>query len=256
MTAIPVYVGIDVAFAKKKKLPVCVCKNDGSVLTSLSLRSSFTKPPKGKGNKASLDTEVRRTFASEVLNWLGELEKAKGLSIKRIAIDAPSNYAINGRRKAEIALDSKGISCFTTPSEKDFEQKISDAKAHLEFGGKEARMPNANQFWMLIGFELFRTLKEKYECIEVYPQAIIRALQCSKGHKSTADGLTEQYHRFALAIGLTPEILMDNLEFSGYGSKHDRLDAYLAAWIASLEENQREGYGIPPDDVIWVPRLP
>lgn len=36
---------------------------------------------------------------------------------------------------------------------------------------------------------------------------------------------------------------------------HDRLDAYLSAWVAALDEPDRIAYGTPPDDVIWVPRV-
>jgi len=39
---------------------------------------------------------------------------------------------------------------------------------------------------------------------------------------------------------------------AGYGPLHDRLDAYLAAWVASVGESEREALGSPPDDVIWI----
>jgi hypothetical protein len=38
-----------------------------------------------------------------------------------------------------------------------------------------------------------------------------------------------------------------------YGSLHDCLDAYSAAWIASLGDAEREPLGELPNDVIWVP---
>ena len=41
----------------------------------------------------------------------------------------------------------------------------------------------------------------------------------------------------------------------GYGSPHDRLEAYLSAWVASLERGHREPLGCEPNDVIWVPRI-
>jgi hypothetical protein len=41
----------------------------------------------------------------------------------------------------------------------------------------------------------------------------------------------------------------------GFGHQHDRIDAYLSAWVASLEDQDREALGKPPDDVIWIPRL-
>ena len=33
------------------------------------------------------------------------------------------------------------------------------------------------------------------------------------------------------------------------------LDAYLSAWVASLDQPERMPYGDPPGDVIWVPRV-
>ena len=40
----------------------------------------------------------------------------------------------------------------------------------------------------------------------------------------------------------------------GFGSTHDRLDAFLSAWVASLDEKDRKAFGTPPDDAIWVPK--
>ena len=40
-----------------------------------------------------------------------------------------------------------------------------------------------------------------------------------------------------------------------WGAPHDQLDAYLSAWVASLEESDRYSFGDPPDDAIWVPRV-
>ncbi len=45
-----------------------------------------------------------------------------------------------------------------------------------------------------------------------------------------------------------------HLEEIASGLRHDRLDAYLSAWIAALDEADRIAFGTPPDDVIWVPR--
>jgi hypothetical protein len=46
-----------------------------------------------------------------------------------------------------------------------------------------------------------------------------------------------------------------SFEEIAFGAGHDRLDAYLAAWVASLDESERTAYGTPPDDAIWIPRL-
>ena len=42
---------------------------------------------------------------------------------------------------------------------------------------------------------------------------------------------------------------------SGYGKRDDKLDAYLSAWVASLDENDRIPLGMRPHDVIWVPKI-
>ena len=187
------FVGIDVAFAKKKVLPLSVCiRPAGRPLEILPLRVSFEKPPAGRGNVRALDEPVRRRFGEDVLAWLGKLERAKRLKVRRIAIDAPSDYCrdASGRRAAERSLDASGISCFATPTEEEFEAKVAASRKFLAEGGKPSRLPNANQLWMLVGFELFRTLERQYECIETYPQAIV--------HQFTVC-FTTQVHRAGLA---------------------------------------------------------
>jgi hypothetical protein len=42
---------------------------------------------------------------------------------------------------------------------------------------------------------------------------------------------------------------------TSWGTPHDQLDAYLSAWVATLDESDRVAYGNPPDDAIWIPRL-
>lgn len=250
------FVGIDVAFAKGKPLPVSVCvKREAASLDNLPLRVAFEKPPVGRGNVQALDEAVRRQFAEDVLAWLEKLERVKHLTIRRIAIDAPSDYCrdASGRRAAERAMDAHGISCFATPTEARFQEKVEQARKHLANGGKPSRLPNANQLWMLVGFELFRTLKRRYECIETYPQAIVHELKCAARHKSTGQGLQSQIDEAAKLLGISATEMRARLLAMGYGSVHDRLDAFLSAWVAHLEETERKAFGTPPDDVIWVP---
>jgi len=252
------FVGIDVAFAKKKVLPVSVCASEaGTALDILPLRVTFEKPPVGRGNVGALDEKVRRRFAADVADWLAKLEEEKGLSIRRIAIDAPSDYCRHpsGRRAAEAALDSEGISCFATPTESEFQAKIEASQKFLADGRSLSQLPNANQLWMLVGFELFRTLRERYECIETYPQAIVHALKCATHHKSTVQGLQSQLDEAAKLLGVSETDLRAKLVVMGFGSKHDRLDAFLSAWVASLDERGRTAFGTLPDDAIWVPKL-
>jgi len=254
-----VFVGIDVAFAKKKRLPICVCEVRDKKLTPLPLRRGFDKPPAGYGNKAALQATTQKKFATEVANWLKKLEQDMWVTIKRIAIDAPSDYCDAGlpRRLSEQSLDSSGISCFATPTKKQFDEKIRATLAHLQAGGKEAEMPNANQIWMLVGFALFETLKKRdYDCIETYPQAIVHELKCSDNHKSTADGFSGQLGSAAKAVGYSsPDVFQKALETMGYGSRHDKLDAFLSAWVASLPPSQERVFGRKPNDAIVVPNM-
>ena len=198
-----VYVGIDVAFAKKKPLPVCVCRRQDGKLKPLALKADFKKPPVGRGNRAALEKSQREQFAKDVLDWLRDLERFLSLQIVRIAIDSPSDYCHPDlrRRRAEQALDEARISCFTTPTEKQFGNKINTCKQFLQQGGKLSRLPNANQLWMLIGFALFKTIGKEYECVETFPQAIVRELPCSTSHKSTKEGLAAQIGTTAAVMG-------------------------------------------------------
>ncbi len=58
--------------------------------------------------------------------------------------------------------------------------------------------------------------------------------------------------------GWEPLSLEAQLKATVPGSRHDRLDAYMAAmaaWVASLAPERRRafGYAQQPDDSIWVP---
>ena len=255
----PVFVGIDVAFAKRKCLPVSVCVLRDERLTPLPLKRGPLVPPRGRGNVAALDESVVREFAREAARYLQQVAEIHYLEIVRIAIDAPKSSRRDGspRRASEAAMDEARISCITTPSEGDFAVIKTKVEAHLAAGGSQSRLPHANQLWMLAGFALFRELAGLAECIEVYPQATVRALGVAERHKSNREGLDAQITAAAGATGWpTPELLSCVLEESGRGSMHDKLDAYLSAWVASLDEDSRLAHGEPPDDVIWVPDLP
>lgn len=206
---------------------------------------------------AALDPQVRQGFAEQVAAWIDKLERSERLRVRRIAIDAPSDYCrdASGRRSAERSLDAGGISCFATPTEGEFGAKVEASRKHLTDGGKPSRLPNANQLWMLVGFQLFRTLEKRYECIETYPQAVVHELKCADSHKSTEQGLQSQLVESARLLGVSAVEMRAKLLSMGFGSLHDRLDAFLSAWVASLNEEDRKGFGMPPDDVIWVPKV-
>lgn len=258
MTA-PAYAGIDVAIARSKRLPLCVGVVDRGRLVPLPLRRrKGLAPPRGGGNAWVLDADAVRVFAEETAEYLEAVCAAEGLAIARIGIDAPRDFCPPSLplRPCEAALFRAGISCFVTPSRARFEGIVAQARAHLRSGGSPARLPHANRLWMLAGFELFRALEPLAECREVYPQAAVRALGVGAIHKSRRGGLEAQLEAVARATGWPPPGAgLDVLADLAYGSAHDRLDAYLSAWVASLAVPALTAYGTPPDDRIWAPSL-
>jgi predicted nuclease with RNAse H fold len=256
------FVGIDVAFAKRKQLPICVCTWESSRLIPFPIKSAdLPDVPRGSGNRGSIDVAVVAAFADRVAEYLRAIEKHFDLEIQRIAIDAPSAPRAEGivRRLAEEALDCKRISCFTTPSASEFARKRREVEKHLEAGGAENRMPSANQLWMFVGFALFRRLEKEWECLEVYPQATMKAIHAASIHKSKREGVRQQLGAVSEYTGW-PEPLTE--QYSSAIKEviraplHDAVDSYTCAWIAALAPEDRTPLGSPPNDVIWIPRIP
>jgi len=198
------FAGIDVAFAKRKYLPISVCVWCNRKLMPLTLRSKQAPaPPRGHGNAKILDGETVREFAESTLLYLREVGKGFDVTIRRIAIDAPSEPKTDGadRREAEKGLDRKGIRCIATPDTHQFRAIRTKAQAHLSGGGEESRLPHANQLWMIVGFELFKRLRQEWECFEVFPHAIAVTLNSARIHKSKSDGLLCQLSAVARFTG-------------------------------------------------------
>jgi predicted nuclease with RNAse H fold len=248
------YIGIDVAFAKKKRLPICAAYLDGKRLTPLRL-DEYELPviPRGSGNVASLQSDIVAEFANAVGHYLRSLECKVRTKIKVVAIDAPSDYSSGGARKSEAGLRKAGISCFSTPSAERFEEIREKVRKHLSADGAENRLPHAMQLWMLVGFALFRELEKHYNCIEVFPQAIAHRLNAADIHKFRKEGLAAQLRAMSAATGWEPGELASELKICVAGAPHDRLDAYMCAWVASLYP-ELDVYGGEPNDSIWVPR--
>lgn len=254
------YCGIDVACAKRKRLPVNVSVIRNGALVPLLLRQvGCPEPPRGAGNVRTLEDSWLDAFANETAAYLRSIESRFSVSIVRIALDAPSDAkrSERSRRLAEKALDERGISCFSTPSESEFAAIKSRVRNHLAAGGSEAKLPHANQLWMLVGFALFRRLRLDWECLEVYPQATAAVIGAAAVHKSSHAGIGAQLRAAQKHTGWPPSTSDDvvALVTTGFGRLHDSLDTYLAAWVASLPASQREALGEPPTDVIWVPHV-
>ncbi len=252
------FAGIDVAFAKGKRLPIVVCTWQNDRLVPEALRRLPFEPPVGLGNAQSCIPDVVDAFARSAVDYLRRVEDHLGLKIVRIGIDAPSEPRPHTlrRRAAEAALDAAGISCFATPSIDDFSEIRLKVQRHLAAGGEESRLPHANQLWMQVGFVLFRELRAIADCVEVYPQATVRQLGVGSIHKFKAGGVDAQLAAVAAVTGWPSEYSSDpDISEIAWGKTDDQLDAYLAAWVAGLEVVDRHAFGKPPDDVIWVPNV-
>lgn len=253
------FVGIDVAMANGKRLPVVACVRGEGRLLPLSLNSTRSpRPPKGCGNCGIVAPGVAAGLSEATAAYLRAVEQQFGITIMRIGIDAPSAARPDdvALRRAEAALDANGISYIQTPSLSAFQAMPGRVREHLAAGGEADRVPCANQLWMLFGFELFRVLSRAgWSCLEVYPQATVRALGVGGKHKSERGAVLEQLTEAAKHTGWPAEPHLADLKSIAFGSAHDRLDAYLAAWVASLDESERTALGQPPDDVIWIPKL-
>lgn len=255
----PGYVGVDVACRKGKHLPIAICTWEDGRLIPQQLRELGLSPPRGEGNLAALDPTKARRFAKQAAIYVSAACDELGLTPRRIAIDAPSapRLASLSRRAAEKAMDRAGISCFTTPSEREFQLIRKKVRRHLKRGGSQSTLPHANQIWMLVGFALFEELGNLAPCLEVFPQAIVRTIGSGQVHKSRPGAVRRQLaaaSRFTRWPG--PAANESSLGAIAWGPPHDQLDAYLAAWVAALDEADRIAYGEPPGDAIWVPRVP
>jgi hypothetical protein len=250
------FAGIDVAVARTKHLPICVCSDDAGRLVPLPLRRAAVRPPRGIGNvAAALDAEAVRAFADEAAAYLRAVEHASGVTVQRVGIDAPRGPAPNGgRRVSEAGLAARGIPFYPTPDEAGWARVRGEVRRHRAAGGASGRLPHANRLWMLAGFALFERLQQEWECLEVFPHATALVLAAAGRRKLTHGGLHERLAAVAGRTGWPDPPTAGSLDEVAFGARHDRLDAYLCAWVASLDEGAREGIGGPADDTIWLPR--
>jgi len=228
-------------------------------LVPLPLARRSERPPQGMGNRRILEDGSARDYAEQAVEYVQSVLRAEGLRLAGVAIDAPSDYCASSLacRKAEVALGDAGMSYFKTPTAAQFAEIVAIARRHLRDGGPENRLPHANKLWMLAGFELFRAFGSIADCREVYPQAIVRALRVADRHKTDRDAWCDQLRAAAKYTGWPVGAdVRSAIREVAWGSNHDRVDAYLAAWVASLPDGELEAFGLPPDDAIWNPKVP
>jgi hypothetical protein len=258
MSSVPVFVGIDVACAVNKRLPICVV-SAGRQLTPMMIPKNLAATvPRGVGNKEITAGTPFRASAHGVASALKSIASHMGWQVERVAVDAPAAPPETGSRLSENELGQRGLSSFRTPATVAWLGIREKCIEHLNGGGGAASLPHANKIWMLFGFELFAALRQRLEAevVEVYPFAIVRALLPTCLHKSTEQGYRDQLVAVASRTGWEPTDLEAKLRATVAGSRHDRLDAFMAAWVASLPEERRCAFGDPgrSDDAILVPR--
>jgi predicted nuclease with RNAse H fold len=259
MSSTSVFVGIDVACAKRKRLPICFAAYEDTRLEPLLIPLELAKKfPVGRGNVEIMQDAPFRREAAALTDALNHVCTERGWSIMRIAIDAPAAPPGTGIRASEQALRESGLSSFQTPNAGGWNRLRQDCREHFRVGGPLNRLPHANKIWMLYGFEIFKALRARStsEVIEVYPYAIVHALLRKCPHKSTPEGYWRQLETLAIATGWNCNDLECALGRAVPGTRHDKLDAFMAAWVASLAPQSRRAYGNEkdPDDAIWVPR--
>lgn len=251
-----VFIGIDVAIAKSKRMPICAVTRTSSNIEPMQLRSrGRPMPPRGPGNFGIPQEDSAGLLAEQTASYLESLEHEYGFTIARIAIDAPRSPSPAGltRRSSEKDLAEAGISCFTTPNADSVRDILQRALEYRDAGMPAASVPYANKLWMLAGFALFRRLEQRWPCIEVYPQATAHAIGAASVHKSSNDGLIRQLEAAAAYTGWPQNPDPSQLLRITWAPKADSLDAYLAAWVAALEPIECKTFGSTPDDMIWVP---
>jgi len=154
------YIGIDLAIAKGKYLPIVISTVVDGRISPLLLQSLPFKPPKGYGNPMVIDDHLIKTYAKACKTYIEQVSRVLNLNIKRIAIDAPSSPTREGfsRRVCEQVLDTLNISCFSTPTESKFKLIKQKVAEHLSSGAPSNKIPSPMQLWMIVGFEFFRVL--------------------------------------------------------------------------------------------------
>jgi predicted nuclease with RNAse H fold len=257
VSASSIYVGIDVACAAGKRLPICLVASGRPLMPLIVPKHLAAAIPRGLGNREITSTLPFREAAHNVVDALKRIGEEMRWRIERVAVDAPAAPPSTGPRSSEIELARLGLSCFRTPAASEWPGIQEKCVRHLRSGGNAASLPHANKIWMLFGFELFMALRRGLdaEVIEVYPFAIVSALLPACAHKSTEQGYRDQLAAVAGRTGWERSKLEGVLKATVPGSRHDRLDAFMAAWVATLTSEGRRAFGnaLQPDDSIWIP---
>ena len=113
MTKVSTYVGIDVACAKGKRVPLCFVNYQGNQLVPQPITAELRRRiPKGLGNVEIKSEHPFRLSADALASALVEIAAERDWNIRCVAIDAPAAPPEQGTRSCERELSKAGISCF------------------------------------------------------------------------------------------------------------------------------------------------
>jgi len=157
-----VYIGVDVACARGKRLPICVVSGRHPLTPLVIPKHLADLIPRGVGNREITAAAPFQETAFGVVKAIDRIAIDMGWQIKRIALDAPAAAPETGARTSEDELGRLGLSSFRTPPTPAWAGIREKCVKHLRDGGSAARMPHANKIWMLFGFELFTHLKSSF----------------------------------------------------------------------------------------------
>ena len=153
-----VCIGIDVACAVGKRLPICFVSGLNP-LTPLKIPKPLANLiPRGVGNREVSKKAPFAEAAKSVVDAISHIAAEMRWSIKCIAIDAPAAPPNHCPRVSECELASKGLSVFQTPARDAWLTICENGIAHLLSNKSAVTLPCANKIWMLYGFELFTGL--------------------------------------------------------------------------------------------------
>ena len=109
MPSTSVYIGIDVACGRGKRLPICVVSGR-QPLTPLMIPKHLAELiPRGVGNREITATAPFEETAGGVVNAIDRIAIDMGWQIKRIALDAPAAAPEAGVRTSENELGRFGL---------------------------------------------------------------------------------------------------------------------------------------------------
>ncbi len=179
-----VYLGIDVACAAGKRLPICVVSADPPHTPLIIPKPLAGLIPRGLGNKEIAAEKPFRVAAGVITSALKRIMSEMGWRIERIGIDAPAAAPAKGSRASEDELGHHGLSCFRTPSAAAWPKIRKACADHISEVGSLATLPYANKIWMLFGFELFSCLRRNLQPKSLRYIHLLSCAHCSR-HVST-----------------------------------------------------------------------